>query len=354
MSPYDPTSTTWQLDELARDMQEEEVQKKPNPVVQRVKIIMALGLTFVHLHGWFLSGITGLSFGLAPPSSVDAEGSTGDAGSDSDEIVKIPLQDYLLWKAFNLSGDQVCTHTHTHTHAPHSTLSISLQIVTLALSTVLFVKYIFLDKATTFPTSVPPTPSTETPPLDSAPVSAYPIKMNGNGHLSVVRRHRNTNSTSSATYSEECSHLTDTASHTSPGAPSALSSLAQCPFTGSITTADLSSGVVLDTGREREGQPALTDGGGRKEKSFSTVGVQTVPEEAGVFVFRQSSLSSSGSSGSSGVVLSMAEEEEGEERVPRPVAECLAIFQSDVSLSLLPHVAFHACTHFAPLSMITQ
>ena len=74
-----------------------------------------------------------------------------------------------------------------------------------------------------------------------------------------------------------------------------------------------------------------------------------------MFVFRRSSLSSSGSSGSSGVVLSsdgMAEEEEGEERVPRPVAECLAIFQSDVSLSLLPHIAFHAGTHFAPLNSL--
>ena len=106
VSPYDPTSTTWQLDELARDMQEEEAQKKPNPVVQRVKIIMALGLTVVHLHGWFLSGITGLSFGLAPPTSGDELSSDT---SSSDEMVKIPLHEYLLWKAFNLSGDQVCS-----------------------------------------------------------------------------------------------------------------------------------------------------------------------------------------------------------------------------------------------------
>lgn len=105
MSPYDPTSTTWQLDELARDMQEEEAQKKPNPVVQRVKIIMALGLTVVHLHGWFLSGITGLSFGLTPQTSSDELSS--DTPSASDEMVKVPLQEYLLWKAFNLSGDQV-------------------------------------------------------------------------------------------------------------------------------------------------------------------------------------------------------------------------------------------------------
>ena len=105
--PYDPTSTTWQLDELARDLQEEEEQKKPNPVVQRVKIIMALGLCVVHLHGWFLSGITGLSFGFAPQTE-GAELPEEKVSPTADEIEKVPLQEYLLWKAFNLSGDQVC------------------------------------------------------------------------------------------------------------------------------------------------------------------------------------------------------------------------------------------------------
>ena len=111
MSPYDPTSTTWQLDELARDMQEEEAQKKPNPVVQRVKIIMALGLVVVHLHGWFLSGITGLSFGLAPQT-------TGDEIAEELSVPteKVPLQQYLWWKAFNLSGDQVCTCIYLHVY----------------------------------------------------------------------------------------------------------------------------------------------------------------------------------------------------------------------------------------------
>ena len=86
-------------------MQEEEAQKKPNPVVQRVKIIMALGLTVVHLHGWFLSGITGLSFGFAPQTK-GAE-ITEVTSDPVDELEKVPLQDYLLWKAFNMSGDQV-------------------------------------------------------------------------------------------------------------------------------------------------------------------------------------------------------------------------------------------------------
>ena len=95
-------------------MQEEEAQKKPNPVVQRVKIIMALGLVVVHLHGWFLSGITGLSFGFTSQTTGDDITSEHSLPTTADEIVKVPLQDYLLWKAFNLSGDQVCTHTHTH------------------------------------------------------------------------------------------------------------------------------------------------------------------------------------------------------------------------------------------------
>lgn len=86
-------------------MQEEEAQKKPNPVVQRVKIIMALGLTVVHLHGWFLSGITGLSFGLTP--QTEGAGLMEKKLAPASEIDKVPLQEYLLWKAFNLSGDQV-------------------------------------------------------------------------------------------------------------------------------------------------------------------------------------------------------------------------------------------------------
>lgn len=86
-------------------MQEEEAQKKPNPVVQRVKIIMALGLTVVHLHGWFLSGITGLSFGLA--LQTEGAGVAQKNLAPASEIEKVPLQDYILWKAFNLSGDQV-------------------------------------------------------------------------------------------------------------------------------------------------------------------------------------------------------------------------------------------------------
>ena len=103
--PYDPSSTIWQLDELARSMQEEEEEKEPNPVIPRVKIIMALGLTVVHLHGWFLSGVTGLTFGVAPKTERDV--APGENMTPIEEVEKVPLQEYLWWKAFNLSVDQV-------------------------------------------------------------------------------------------------------------------------------------------------------------------------------------------------------------------------------------------------------
>jgi hydroxymethylglutaryl-CoA reductase (NADPH) len=98
-------------------MQEEE--KKPNPVVQRIKIIMALGLLVVHIHSRFLSSMTGLSFGFSSSSggdSMETIGSDGGGGgvierlSEVDgegDLVKVPLPDYLWWKVFHLTADQV-------------------------------------------------------------------------------------------------------------------------------------------------------------------------------------------------------------------------------------------------------
>ena len=108
--PYDPGNKAWHLDELARAMQEEE--KKPNPVVQRIKIIMALGLLVVHIHSRFLSSVTGLSFGFSSSSGDSTEASSGSMERISDmdgdgDLVKVPLPDYLWWKVFNLTADQV-------------------------------------------------------------------------------------------------------------------------------------------------------------------------------------------------------------------------------------------------------
>jgi len=104
--PHAPSNSGWHLDNLARDMQEEEVAKKPNPVAQRVKIIMALGLTVVHMHSW-LSGLMGLHF-IFPSSDVAAEEEEGlESGLVREDIEMVPLHSYLYWKLFNLTLDQV-------------------------------------------------------------------------------------------------------------------------------------------------------------------------------------------------------------------------------------------------------
>ena len=83
---------------------------------------MALGLLVVHLHSRFLSGVTGLSFGFSS-SSDSAEAGGGDTVKEIEvegdgDLEKVPLPDYLLWKAFHLTADQVkcivnCTCTCT-------------------------------------------------------------------------------------------------------------------------------------------------------------------------------------------------------------------------------------------------
>lgn len=101
--PHDPSNYGWHLDNLAREMQEEDT-KKTNPVAQRVKVIMTLGLIVVHLH----SRLTGWSFGFG--TGVNPEGGSGkeDAVGEGGEMELVPLPEYLWWKAFNLSVDQVC------------------------------------------------------------------------------------------------------------------------------------------------------------------------------------------------------------------------------------------------------
>ena len=231
--------------------------------------------------------------------------------------------------------------------------------MTLALSVVLFVKYIFLDKSTTFAMSVPPTPSSSAPPIDSAPVSACPIKMSDGPSIAVRQRHTTNSGASSTTYSEECPHLTDQTSISSSTASNGVLPTLQYPLTLQNVSPGISScGVNVPVSSERECLPALGAGpDGKQEIMFSSVAVQTVAEEGGVFVaLRQDSLSGSDTSGvgASGDEVTTGEEEEeedggkrGEERPPRPVAECLSIFQSDVSPSSLLSVKL------SPISRIT-
>ena len=80
---------------------------------------MALGLFVVHLHSRFLSSVTGLSFGFPSSSSdvvkVNSEVESKGVMEEGGNIEKVPLPDYLWWKAFNLTADQVCTLIHTCT-----------------------------------------------------------------------------------------------------------------------------------------------------------------------------------------------------------------------------------------------
>lgn len=101
---YDPTTHVLRLDGLAWAMEEEQ-GRKSNPVVQRIKVIMAVGLVVVHLHSRFLSNVTGLS--LWPTPSLEGGEEEGGEYEKMGETENIPIPEYLWWKAFNLSVDQV-------------------------------------------------------------------------------------------------------------------------------------------------------------------------------------------------------------------------------------------------------
>ena len=51
-------------------MTQEEDKKKPNTVVQRVAVIMVLGLVVVHVHSRFLSQVTGVSLSFSSSSTT--------------------------------------------------------------------------------------------------------------------------------------------------------------------------------------------------------------------------------------------------------------------------------------------
>jgi hydroxymethylglutaryl-CoA reductase (NADPH) len=118
--PSNPTSY-WRLDDFLRDMQEEKKQE-PNPVVQRVKLIMSLGLVAVHLHSHsgFLTEITGVRF---PEGFSWSASHTAEIAADHIELV--PFHQYLLWKLLHLSNGQ---------------------LITLLLAVILVLKYIIFDK----------------------------------------------------------------------------------------------------------------------------------------------------------------------------------------------------------------
>ncbi|XP_018592382.1 3-hydroxy-3-methylglutaryl-CoA reductase a isoform X2 [Scleropages formosus] len=112
----------WQLSHFARVLEEEE-DNKPNPVTQRVKMIMSLGLVLVHAHSrWIaepssrnnntvISSSVGLSLDDSVPKRIDPER---------------PLWQFHLSRMINMDIEQV---------------------VTLGLALFLAIKYIFFEQA---------------------------------------------------------------------------------------------------------------------------------------------------------------------------------------------------------------
>uniref|UniRef100_A0A8D1G338 3-hydroxy-3-methylglutaryl-coenzyme A reductase n=1 Tax=Sus scrofa TaxID=9823 RepID=A0A8D1G338_PIG len=112
----------WQLSHFARVLEEEE--NKPNPVTQRVKIIMSLGLVLVHAHSRW----------IADPSPQNSTADNSKVSLGLDENVSKRIEPSVsLWQ-FYLS----------------KMISMDIeQVITLTLALLLAVKYIFFEQAET-------------------------------------------------------------------------------------------------------------------------------------------------------------------------------------------------------------
>ncbi|KAJ0057534.1 hypothetical protein NL108_009290, partial [Boleophthalmus pectinirostris] len=107
----------WQLSHFARVMEEEE-DNKPNPVTQRVKIIMSLGLALVHAHTRLASETQG-----------------------NNRTVEGPISDSLH------SGGAWPFKLTSHCHFFVLSYSMDLeQVITLSLALLLAVKYVFFEQ----------------------------------------------------------------------------------------------------------------------------------------------------------------------------------------------------------------
>nr|XP_035941323.1 3-hydroxy-3-methylglutaryl-Coenzyme A reductase isoform X2 [Halichoerus grypus] len=112
----------WQLSHFARVLEEEE--NKPNPVTQRVKMIMSLGLVLVHAHSRWIADPS--------PQNSTAENSKVSLGLDENVSKRIEPS-VSLWQ-FYLS----------------KMISMDIeQVITLSLALLLAVKYIFFEQAET-------------------------------------------------------------------------------------------------------------------------------------------------------------------------------------------------------------
>ncbi|CAI9624474.1 unnamed protein product [Staurois parvus] len=135
----------WQLSQFANVLEEEE-DNKPNPVTQRVKMIMSLGLVLVHAHSRWIS---------QPPSqnSTSIQDNKVSIGLD-DTIPKRIEPNMPLWQ-FYLSR--------------MVTMDIE-QVITLGLALLLAVKYIFFEQTETESTLSLKNPITSPVTMQKKPV----------------------------------------------------------------------------------------------------------------------------------------------------------------------------------------
>lgn len=110
----------WQLSQFARVLEEEE-DNKPNPVTQRVKMIMSLGLVLVHAHSRWIT----------EPSSQNSTVETSKVELGLDETMpkriepEMPLWQFYLSRMISMDIEQV---------------------ITLGLALLLAIKYIFFEQ----------------------------------------------------------------------------------------------------------------------------------------------------------------------------------------------------------------
>lgn len=128
LSSYsDKDRPVWHLGQLTKVLEEEE-DNKPNPIVQRVKVIMSLGLVLVHAHNHWVSSKMENATSLS-------KGSTGLNRWEPTQQMEpsVPLWQFYFWRLMQPNIDE---------------------IITGVLVVVLFSKYIFFD-TTEHPVVVP-------------------------------------------------------------------------------------------------------------------------------------------------------------------------------------------------------
>ncbi|XP_048475414.1 3-hydroxy-3-methylglutaryl-CoA reductase a isoform X1 [Rhincodon typus] len=113
----------WQLGHFARVLEEEE-DNKPNPVTQRVKVIMSLGLVLVHAHSRWIAEPSSQENTLEMPKS----GTSIDGSMPKRIDPSVPLWQFYLSRMVSMDIEQV---------------------ITLGLALFLAIKYIFFEKAET-------------------------------------------------------------------------------------------------------------------------------------------------------------------------------------------------------------